>query len=88
MKASKRQKKAADTVARAHEKRGKKASKEEGKPAGVFQRPERSDEEAVGRPVQPDDENLGRPVQLERDPLEQHGGPHPRQVAPWEKRSE
>ncbi len=87
MKGSKRQKKAADTVARAHEKGGKKASKEESKPADVFGGPERSDEEAIGRPIQLHDENLGRPVQLERDPFEQDGGPHPRQVAPWEKRS-
>jgi hypothetical protein len=85
MKGSKRQKKAADTVARAHEKRGKKASKQGSKPADVFRRPERSDEEAIARPVQLDDENLGRPVQLERDPLEQHDGQHPRPAAPWER---
>ena len=78
MKASKRQKKAADTVARAHETRGKQRPKEESKQADVFRRPQRSDEEVIGRPVQLDDENLGRPVQLEGNPLEQHSGQHRR----------
>ncbi len=83
MKVSKRQKKAADTVTRAHETRGKKAPKEESKQqADVFRRPQRSDEEVIGRPVQLDDENLGRPVQLEGNPLEQHGGQHRREAAP------
>ena len=82
MKVSKRQKKVADTVTRAHEPRVKKPTKEASKQADVFRRPQRSDEEVIGRPVQLDDENLGRPVQLEGNPLEQHGGQHRRQAAP------
>ena len=82
MKASKRQKKANDTVTRARDTRPKTPPKEESERAEGFRRPQRSDEEAIGRPVQLDDENLGRPVQLEGNPLEPHGAQHGRQAAP------